>query len=76
MAGRGGNAGTDDKADADADEEETEETIDEEPLSQIVERLDATVFGLIGRVHRYPDSLGYEAEFKAIVQSWRPELGD
>jgi hypothetical protein len=35
-----------------------------------------TVFGLIGRVHRYPDSLGYEAEFKAIVQSWRPELGD
>jgi toxin ParE1/3/4 len=23
------------------------------------------VFGLIGRVHRYPDSLGYEAEFKA-----------
>ena len=35
-----------------------------------------TVFGLIGRVHRYPDSLGYEAEFKAIVQAWRPELGD
>jgi len=34
------------------------------------------VFGLIGRVHRYPDSLGYEAEFKAIVQAWRPELGD
>ncbi|MEN9544664.1 MAG: hypothetical protein RLZZ598_1497 [Pseudomonadota bacterium] len=36
----------------------------------------ATVFSLIGRVHRYPDSLGYEAEFKAIVQAWRPELGD
>ena len=35
-----------------------------------------TVFGLIGRVHRYPDSLGYEAEFKAIVLAWRPELGD
>ncbi len=33
------------------------------------------VFGLIGRVHRYPDRLGYEAEFKAIVQAWRPELG-
>jgi len=34
----------------------------------------AIVFGLIGRVHRYPDSLGYEAEFKAIVRAWRPEL--
>ena len=38
-----------------------------------------TVFGLIGligRIHRYPDSLGYEAEFKAIMQAWRPALGD
>jgi hypothetical protein len=34
------------------------------------------LFGLIGRIHRHPDSLGYEAEFKAIVQGWRPELGD
>ena len=36
-------------ADGDDDEgdDEEEETIDEEPLSQIVERLDATVFGLI-----------------------------
>lgn len=34
------------------------------------------VFGLIGRVHRYPDSLGYEAEFRAIVRAWRPELED
>lgn len=33
--------------DADDDEDDEEETIDEEPLSQIVERLDATVFGLI-----------------------------
>jgi hypothetical protein len=33
------------------------------------------VFGLIGRIHRYPDSLGYEDEFKAVVQAWRPELG-
>lgn len=31
----------------DDDEEDDEETIDEEPLSQLVERLDATVFGLI-----------------------------
>jgi hypothetical protein len=35
-----------------------------------------TVFGLIGRIHRHPDGLGYEAEFNAIVQAWRPELGD
>jgi len=35
-------------ADADdADEDDEEEPIDEEPLSQLVERLDATVFGLI-----------------------------
>ena len=34
------------------------------------------VFGLIGRVHRYPDSMGYEAEFKAVVRAWRPELED
>lgn len=36
----------------------------------------AIEFALIGRVHRYPDSLGYEAEFKAIVRAWRPELQD
>jgi hypothetical protein len=33
--------------DEDADEDADEETIDEEPLSQLIERLDATVFGLI-----------------------------
>ncbi|WP_292050831.1 MULTISPECIES: hypothetical protein [unclassified Brevundimonas] len=33
--------------DADEDDGDAEETIEEEPLSQIVERLDATVFGLI-----------------------------
>lgn len=33
--------------DDDDDEGDEEETIDEEPLSQLVERLDATVFGLI-----------------------------
>lgn len=35
-----------------------------------------TVFGLIGRVKRYPDGLGYEDAFKAIVHAWRPELED
>lgn len=34
------------------------------------------VFALIGRVHRYPDSLGYEAEFKSLVYAWRPQLGN
>lgn len=40
----------DDADDADNDEEgedDAEDTIDEEPLSQLVERLDATVFGLV-----------------------------
>ncbi|MDH1271331.1 DEAD/DEAH box helicase [Rhizobium pusense] len=38
--------GEEDDDDEDSEEDE-EETIDEEPLSQLVERLDATVFGLI-----------------------------
>jgi hypothetical protein len=33
-----------------------------------------TVFALIARVNSYPDSLGYEVDFKAIIQTWRPEL--
>lgn len=37
----------DENDDEDESEADEEETIDEEPLSQIVERLDATVFGLI-----------------------------
>lgn len=40
-------AGGDENDDEDESEDDQEETIDEEPLSQIVERLDATVFGLI-----------------------------
>lgn len=32
------------------------------------------VFAFIARVSKYPDSLGYEADFKAIVRAWRPEL--
>jgi hypothetical protein len=34
----------------------------------------AAVVRLIGNVHRYPDSLGYGAEFEKIVELWRPEL--
>lgn len=37
----------DDADDDEDDSDEAEETIDEEPLSQLVERLDATVFGLV-----------------------------
>ncbi|MCF3643315.1 hypothetical protein LXM94_25510 [Rhizobium sp. TRM95111] len=35
-----------------------------------------TVFGLVARLHSYPDALGFEAEFKAIVRAWRPELSE
>ena len=31
-----------------------------------------TVFGLISQVCSYPDQLGYEAEFKALVRQRRP----
>ena len=30
-----------------------------------------TVFGYIARVNTYPDSLGYQADFEAIIQAWR-----
>lgn len=32
------------------------------------------VFGLVARIQRYPDTLGYEAEFNEVVKAWRPEL--
>jgi len=32
------------------------------------------VFGLIARVHTYPDTLGYGKQFENIVAEWRPEL--
>lgn len=32
------------------------------------------VFGLIARVNRYPDRMGYEDEFTNLVRTWRPEL--
>ena len=31
-----------------------------------------TVFGLIAKAHRYPDTLGYDVDFKAIMRHWRP----
>ncbi|RAR62505.1 hypothetical protein C7401_106182 [Paraburkholderia unamae] len=33
-----------------------------------------TVFRLASRVKRYPDALGYGAQFEAVVAAWRPEL--
>ena len=33
-----------------------------------------TVFAMVAKVQTYPDSLGYEPDFKAIVKAWRPEL--
>lgn len=32
------------------------------------------VFGLIARVHSYPDTLGYGDDFRVIVRAWRPKL--
>jgi hypothetical protein len=34
------------------------------------------VFGCIARVHDYPDTLGFDAEFQSVVRCWRPELKD
>ena len=31
-----------------------------------------TVFSLIARCSTYPDSLGYEEDFQAILRQWRP----
>ncbi|TQK01266.1 hypothetical protein [Herbaspirillum sp. SJZ107] len=33
-----------------------------------------TVFAFIGRNNAYPDSLGFESDFVAIIHEWRPEL--
>jgi hypothetical protein len=33
-----------------------------------------TVFGFVARIHCYPDSLGYERDFRVIIEQWRPEL--
>ena len=33
-----------------------------------------TVFGFIANTQRYPDTLGFEAAFAALVRQWRPNL--
>jgi hypothetical protein len=35
-----------------------------------------TVFAYIARTHTYPDTLGYEGTFKAVIREWRPELAE
>lgn len=35
-----------------------------------------TVFAVIAKTNKYPDSLGYADDFKTIVHAWRPELED
>lgn len=34
-----------------------------------------TVFAFVAKSHSYPDTLGYDSRFQAIVRGWRPELG-
>lgn len=33
-----------------------------------------TVFGLVARIHAYPDSIGLKKDFEKIIAQWRPEL--
>lgn len=32
------------------------------------------VFAYVARNSRYPDTLGFEADFAGIIRAWRPEL--
>ena len=34
----------------------------------------SVVFQMIGRVCKYPDTLGFTHEFELIVREWRPDL--
>jgi len=42
---------------------------------EIVEDM-ITMFAFVGRNKHYPDALGFEADFAAIISEWRPELND
>lgn len=33
-----------------------------------------TVFALVARINKYPDTLGFGLDFESIVREWRPEL--
>ncbi|WP_333673583.1 hypothetical protein [Elioraea tepidiphila] len=45
--------------------------LDREIVADVV-----TVFGLIARVHSYPDALGYEADFTRLARTWRTAARD
>jgi hypothetical protein len=34
-----------------------------------------TVFAFVARNNKYPDTLGFAADFAAIIRLWRPQLG-
>jgi len=40
---------------------------------EIVEDI-IVVFAYVARNNRYPDTLGFERDFAAIIHEWRPEL--
>lgn len=40
---------------------------------EIVEDM-IVVFAFVARNNRYPDTLGFEADFAAVIREWRPEL--
>lgn len=42
---------------------------------EIVEDM-IVVFAFVARNNRYPDTLGFEADFAVIIDEWRPELKD
>lgn len=42
---------------------------DEEIIEDMI-----VVFAYVARNNRYPDTLGFEADFAAIIYDWRPEL--
>lgn len=33
-----------------------------------------TVFGLIARVHMYPDALGFDGRIEPVMRRWQPQL--
>ncbi|WP_244412325.1 hypothetical protein [Sinorhizobium sp. CCBAU 05631] len=34
------------------------------------------VFGMVARVHSYPDTLGYKGDFESIVRTWCREFAE
>lgn len=60
--------------DAESDADEMEEAIDEEPLSQLVERLDATVFGLVEALDADSDALPHLLDEALTGSLWSRQI--